>query len=83
MATNQFEGTVRDMAGKVEDAAGGLTGDSSTQMRGKYDQAAGQAHRALGGAADQARDFVADQPIGAVLLAAGVGLIAGMLIARR
>ena len=83
MTANQFEGTMRDMTGKVEDAAGGLTGDTSTQLRGKYDQVAGQAHRAMGDAADSVRDFATEQPIGAVLLAAGVGFIAGLLLARR
>lgn len=83
MTANQFEGTMRDVTGKVEDAAGGLTGDTATQMRGKYDQVAGQAQRAMGDAADSVRDFATEQPIGAVLLAAGVGFIAGMLIARR
>lgn len=83
MTSNQFEGTVRDISGKIEDAAGGLTGDTSTQVRGKLDQAAGQAQRAFGDAADTVREFASDQPMGAVLLAAGVGLIAGLLLARR
>jgi len=83
MNADQIEGTMRDVAGKVEDAAGGLTGDTRTQMRGKVDQIAGKAQRAAGDAAETVRDFATDQPIGAVLLAAGVGFIAGLLLARR
>jgi ElaB/YqjD/DUF883 family membrane-anchored ribosome-binding protein len=37
----------------------------------------------MGDAADSVRDFATEQPIGAVLLAAGVGFIAGLLLARR
>jgi uncharacterized protein YjbJ (UPF0337 family) len=83
MDSNKFEGTVRDLSGKAEDAVGGLTGDTKTQMRGKVDQAVGQTQRAIGDAADTVRDFASDQPIGAVLLAAGIGFIAGLLLARR
>jgi uncharacterized protein YjbJ (UPF0337 family) len=32
---NRTEGTLRNVGGKVQDAVGGLTGDSSTQARGK------------------------------------------------
>jgi uncharacterized protein YjbJ (UPF0337 family) len=90
MSGNQFEGTARTMAGRVEDAVGGLTGDTATQVRGKVRQAAGQAQsamgdaqNAIGDAAESVRDFAAEQPLGAVLLAAGIGFIAGMLLARR
>lgn len=83
MSGNQFEGTARNMAGRVEDAVGGLTGDTATQVRGKARQAAGSAQSSLGDAADTVRDFATDQPMGAVLLAAGIGFIAGMLLARR
>lgn len=83
MSGNQFEGAARTMAGRVEDAVGGLTGDTATQVRGKARQAAGQAQSAMGDAAESVRDFASEQPLGAVLLAAGIGFIAGMLLARR
>lgn len=83
MSGNQFEGTARDIGGRVEDAVGGLTGDTTTQVRGKVRQAAGQAQSMVGDAADTVRDFASEQPMGAVLLAAGIGFIAGMLLARR
>jgi uncharacterized protein YjbJ (UPF0337 family) len=83
MDVNQVEGTVRDFAGKVQDAAGGLTGDAATQVRGKINQAAGQAQRAYGDAVGEVRGFASDQPITAVLTALGVGTILGMFLARR
>ena len=49
-ADNNLEGTGNEMKGKVKDAFGGLTGDSSTQAEGKWDQAKGKAQNALGDA---------------------------------
>ena len=49
-AENSAEGTAKDMKGKLKDAAGGLTGDSSMQAEGKWDQIKGKAQDALGDA---------------------------------
>ena len=83
MDTNQVEGTARDFVGRVQDAAGGLTGDAATQVRGKINQAAGQAQRAYGDAVGEVRGFTSDQPLTAVLAALGVGTILGIFLARR
>jgi uncharacterized protein YjbJ (UPF0337 family) len=77
------EGTMRDFVGKVQDAAGGLTGDAATQVRGKLNQAAGQAQQAYGGAVDEVRGFASEQPVTAMLTAVGVGAVLGFLLARR
>ncbi len=64
MDENRIEGTARDVGGKLQDAAGGLTGDAPTQARGKAKQVAGQVQDAYGQVADQAQDAygrVADQ----------------------
>ena len=47
-AENSLEGKGDDLKGKLKDAAGGLTGDSSLQAEGKWDQAKGKAKDALG-----------------------------------
>ena len=54
MSDNQFEGTARKVAGKVEDTAGSLTGDVKTEVQGKADQVAGMAQHAYGEAKDAA-----------------------------
>ena len=41
--SNRPEGTLRSMGGKVQDAVGGLTGDTSMQASGKVNEAAGSA----------------------------------------
>lgn len=45
---NSLEGKGDNLKGKLKDAAGGLTGDSSLQAEGKWDQAKGKAKDALG-----------------------------------
>ncbi|MDA8253717.1 MAG: CsbD family protein [Rhodospirillales bacterium] len=83
MSGTQAEGTIRNVAGAAEEAIGSMTGDSTAEMRGKVRQVAGQAQSAMGDAVETVRHMAADQPVMTVLLAAGIGLIAGMLIARR
>src|ERR1700731_5130767 len=80
---NEFEGTARDIGGKVQDAVGGLTGYTATQMKGKLNQAAGQAQKTFGAAAEELRENVTQQPLTALALAAGVAFLVGFLAARR
>jgi len=45
---NSLKGIGNDIKGKVKDAAGGLTGDSSLQAEGKWDQLKGKAQKKIG-----------------------------------
>ena len=45
---NSLGGKFDDLKGKVKDAAGGLTGDTSMQGEGKWDQAKGKVKEAFG-----------------------------------
>ncbi len=47
---NQGEGKLDQLKGKVKDAVGGLTGDSSLQGEGKMDKLKGNVKDAFGGA---------------------------------
>jgi len=60
MATDRIAGAVRNGAGHVQDAVGGLTGDLKTQARGKLNEAAGAAQNAYGKVRDQAEDLYDD-----------------------
>ncbi len=80
---NRAEGFARTAGGKLQDAVGGLTGDASTQMRGKVNQAAGQAQNIYRQVADRVKNFASERPIGALLAAGGVGVMLGLLLARR
>jgi uncharacterized protein YjbJ (UPF0337 family) len=44
--------------GKVKQAAGDLTGDKGLKREGKVDSASGKLKKAVGGAADKAKDAV-------------------------
>ena len=56
MSDNQFEGTARNVGGKVESAFGNVTGDNKSKVEGKADQVAGQAQKAFGDAKEAASD---------------------------
>jgi uncharacterized protein YjbJ (UPF0337 family) len=45
---NSAKGKTTDLKGKVKDAVGGLTGDTSLQGEGKLDQAKGKIQDAFG-----------------------------------
>ncbi len=79
---NEFEGTIRDLGGKVQDAAGGLTGDSKLQAEGKINQAYGKAQKTFGAAADEVRESVTSQPLTALAVVGGVCLALGFLMRR-
>ncbi|HEX2220645.1 MAG TPA: CsbD family protein [Gemmatimonadales bacterium] len=46
---NSLEGKGNDLKGKVKDAIGGLTGDTSLQAEGKLDQLKGKVQDTVGG----------------------------------
>ena len=84
---NEVKGTVTDGIGKLKDAAGGLTGDSSMQAEGKVDQLQGKVQKEYGDLLDQAEDaleeattLVREQPFAAIGIAVGVGFLLGWLL---
>ncbi len=74
---DRVEGTAREFGGRVQEAAGNLTGDTRTQAQGLYNQASGQAQQAAG----QFSDVIKSQPIVATLIAVAVGYVLGRLTA--
>ena len=98
MTEDQIGGKVREGVGRLQDAAGSLTGDGRSEARGKVNEVAGSAQAAYGqlrdqasDALDQARDqasdvydevqnFVREQPLTALAIGAGVGIVLGLLM---
>jgi uncharacterized protein YjbJ (UPF0337 family) len=74
---SDFEGTARDMGGRVQQKVGEFAGDAKTQAEGLYNQAAGQAEQQVA----KLSDVIKDQPIAAALIAIGVGYLLGRLTA--
>ncbi|HTH99036.1 MAG TPA: CsbD family protein [Stellaceae bacterium] len=83
MTATAFEGTIRSMAGKMQETVGNATGDRMTLFRGKLNQAAGQMQEAYGNALGEARSFTSERPLTAVLAALGVGVLIGAIAAGR
>jgi uncharacterized protein YjbJ (UPF0337 family) len=83
MDENRIEGSARDIGGKLQDAVGGLTGDTSTQVRGKANQVAGQAQATYDKLADQLQEMTQDQPMTVLISTLGIGLLFGFLLGRR
>lgn len=47
-ADNQVEGLGKQVEGRVQNAVGGITGDSKEQLKGKAKDVEGQAQRKIG-----------------------------------
>lgn len=77
------EGTVQNLAGRVQDAFGAATGDTSTQIEGKARQAVGKAQQGYGDVLNQVRESAVAHPVGTLAVVAGAGFILGALCARR
>jgi uncharacterized protein YjbJ (UPF0337 family) len=52
MNENEIKGMGQEAVGHVKDAVGGLTGDTSTQIDGKIDEASGKLKAQFGGVVD-------------------------------
>jgi uncharacterized protein YjbJ (UPF0337 family) len=83
MVQDQVEGAAQTVVGRVQDAVGGLTGDTSTQAEGKARQALGSIQRNYGETLDSVREAVIQQPINGVLVAAAIGFVLGAIWARQ
>jgi len=80
MNSNQLQGTVKDAAGKVQDAVVSLTGDLDLQAEGKVRQLAGMAQAKYGDSVDQVAGFARNNPVGARVIAIGLGFLLGKLM---
>ena len=83
---NRVEGTVKNLGGKVQNVVGGLTGDISTQARGKVNQAAGTVQDTYGAAFDAVSEWsesivgmTKEKPLVALLVAVSIGYMIRML----
>jgi uncharacterized protein YjbJ (UPF0337 family) len=77
------EGTVQNIAGKVQDAFGAATGDGEQQIKGKARQVAGKAQESYGEVLDTVRDAAVSNPLGTLAVVAGAGFILGALWSRH
>ena len=83
MGTNRPEGLLRNLVGRFQDAIGGMTDDTSAQVRGKANQAAGQVQDAYGETLDYVERVASSRPLLAITAGVGIGFVLGVLVSRR
>ena len=83
MNEHEFKGAADNVAGRIQGAAGALTGDTAQEVKGKVREVAGNVQEKAGQVLDSARDIGASNPIGTALFAAAVGFVLGALFSRR
>lgn len=90
MTSDQILGDVRNGAGRAEEAYAKATGSAHLRAMGRFDQAVGALQSRFGAVRGKARGYYADaetftaeQPLKALALALGVGVIMGMLMRGR
>jgi uncharacterized protein YjbJ (UPF0337 family) len=83
MEDNTVIGVAKQAAGRVESAAGALTGDARTEIRGKIREAGGVVQQRYGETTDAVRDMVGSRSMAALLAAGAAGLVVGLFLNRR
>ncbi len=86
MDGDRMEGVGREFGGKMQEAAGDLTGDAKTKVEGKLNQVAGRAQAQYAAAADPVvtaatavSNAVRAQPLTALVVAAAIGYLLSTL----
>jgi len=90
MDENRFEGTARNLGGKVQEGVGRAAGDFKTTTEGLVNQAAGTAQDLYGQTADVARqtattldsrlrNAIETQPYTTAVVALGIGWLLGRM----
>jgi uncharacterized protein YjbJ (UPF0337 family) len=83
MDTDTAEGTLKEVAGKIQDAVGGVVGDAATQVSGKAHELSGKAQQLCADTSSLIRDRTAENPFGVLGIVAAFGFIAGVMWANR
>ncbi|HDY1778229.1 TPA: DUF883 family protein [Escherichia coli] len=79
----KIENKAKGFAGEVQGKYGELTDDYGTQIKSTASKITAQRERAVQETADAVRNNVEKNPLAAISVAAGVGLLVGLLIGRK
>lgn len=89
MNEHQMEGTVGNMAGRVQSAAGALSDDPVGEIKGKVRETAGKLQGAYGDVVDTVSDAggsltraIRTNPVAATLIAGTIGCVLGWALTR-
>ena len=61
MDKDRVEGAGKNIAGKIKEGVGKITGDTKTEAEGKADQVEGKVQNTVGGIKDKARELLDDK----------------------
>ncbi|HAL1485789.1 TPA: DUF883 family protein [Escherichia coli] len=79
----KVEDKAKEVVGEVQEKYGELTDNCGHQVKGAARKIAAQGGQAAQEAADVVRNNVENNPFAAISIAAGVGLLIGLLIGRK
>ncbi len=83
MKEAQITGRAKKVAGRVQDAAGALTGNAKMQAQGKARAASGSAEAIYGDVLDTVEAMIVDRPWAAIGASAFIGFLVGMKVSGR
>ena len=83
MESTKGEGTLREIAGDVQETAGELLGNAGAQLSETAKELRGKAQQLYADFAEVVRDATVERPFQALAIAAGVGFILGALRAAN
>ncbi|WP_027796331.1 CsbD family protein [Paraburkholderia acidipaludis] len=79
METAKVKGMAQEVAGRAEELAGDALGDTGTHLVGKTRALCGSLQRLAANAASSARETVSGNPLAALGIALGIGMLVGAL----
>nr|WHS69379.1 CsbD family protein [Serratia marcescens] len=83
MNSEKANGMMEKVAGKAQEIAGDVTGNERLQAEGAARQAASVLQEKYGDALSCAGNMMKKNPLAALALIAGAGLLTGLLLRRR
>ena len=83
MNSEKADGMIEKVAGKAQEMAGDVTGNERLQAEGATRYAAGALQEKFGDALGCAGSMMKKNPLAALALIAGAGLLTGLLLRRR
>lgn len=81
--SEEIENQVRKFGGEAQQKYGEMTHDSCHQAKGAAKKMAAQGSQAIQDATDSVGEHVSNNPIMAVSIAAGFGLLMGLMLGRK
>lgn len=79
METTKGEGTLKEVAGSVQQAAGDLLGDAGMQASGAAKELTGKVQQLYADCVDLVRASTTERPFAALAIAVSVGFVLGAL----